>query len=190
MKLFSAVFVFAISNAGYAASDFDPSAYPVYETCALCHGLFGDSAQTKFPKLAAQKPEYLEAQIRAFISGARSNDRGQMVNIVADLSDDEISLVVDWFASQHPPAPAPLPQGNRGEEIAEELGCESCHGQSELSGVPHLAAQHSAYLKKQMLDYRNGIRHTPAIARIHKDLLTIPDFDLGQIADYFAAQQR
>ena len=99
-------------------------------------------------------------------------------------------MVVDWFASQHPSAPAPLPKGNRGQEIVEELGCESCHGQSEISGVPHLAAQHSVYLKKQMLDYRNGYRHKPAIAKLHKDLLTISDFDLGQIADYFAAQQR
>ena len=181
---------FALGLATVASADFDPDAYPRYETCALCHGLFGNTDRDKFPKLAGQRPAYLEAQIRAFLSGDRTNDGGQMANIVEEIYEEEIAIVVDWFSTQDPPIAAPLPDGNSGEELVGELGCISCHGQSGMPDVPYLSAQHSAYLAKQMLDFKEERRTFPAIAVMHRNLLSISEAEITEIADYLAAQDR
>ncbi len=180
----------AFMLAGPVAADFDPTAYPAYETCALCHDLFGNSVRDKFPKLAGQKPVYLETQIRSFLSGVRTNDGGQMAAIVTELAAADIAVVVDWFASQDPPPPAALPPGNSGKAMVERLGCASCHGQKDMPHVPYLTAQHSAYLFKQMRDYKEGRRDQPDIASMHQESLMIPETDIKEIADYFAAQER
>ena len=90
-----------------AVADYDPSQYPAYETCALCHGLYGVSHTGKFPNLGGQKQAYIEAQVRAFRDGHRTNDGGQMVTIVTELHPEDIPFAAEWFASQEPPAPYP-----------------------------------------------------------------------------------
>lgn len=179
-----------LSTASQAWADFDATAYPAYERCALCHDLFGNSARDKFPKLAGQKPAYLEAQIRAFISGDRTNDNGQMASIVTELLPEEIEIVVEWFSTQDPPPPAILPRGNTGQSIVERLGCTSCHGTGNNAEAPHLTAQHSAYLSKQMRDFRDGRRSYPGIAQMHQRLLAAPDTEIDEIAAYLAALER
>ena len=74
-----------------------------YERCALCHGLYGVTPRSKFPILAGQNPAYLESQIRAFLTGARTNDGGQMQGVVTEITDEQIVEVVAWFASQDLP---------------------------------------------------------------------------------------
>ena len=90
-----------------AVADYDPSQYPAYETCALCHGLFGVSHTGKFPNLGGQKQAYIEAQIHAFRDGHRTNDGGQMVTIVTELQPEDIAFVAEWFAIQDAPQPYP-----------------------------------------------------------------------------------
>lgn len=186
----AAALLVAVTWAGPATSDFDPTAYPAYETCALCHDLFGNSARDRFPKLAGQKPAYLEAQIRAFLSGDRTNDGGQMATIVTELREEDIAIVVAWFSTQDPPPPADLPDGNAGADIVGRLGCAGCHGQPDMPTVPYLTAQHSAYLYKQMLDYKEGRRAYPSIAQMHQNLLSVPDVEIQELADYLAALER
>jgi len=136
----SAAVLVAICLAAPAASDFDPTAYLAYETFALCHDLFGNSTRDKFPKLAGQKPEYLETQIRAFLACNCINDGGQLASIVTELVEEDIAVVVEWFSTQDPPTPADLPEGNT---------------------VPYHTAQQSAYLYKQMLVSKEGRRVWP-----------------------------
>ena len=76
-----------------AQADYDPSQYPAYETCALCHGLFGVSHTAKFPNLGGQKQDYIEAQVRSFLEGHRTNDGGQMAAIVTELQPEDIPFV-------------------------------------------------------------------------------------------------
>ncbi len=174
-----------------ALADFDPDAYPRYETCALCHGLFGVSHRDKFPHLGGQNPTYLEAQLRAFIAGTRHNDGGQMAAIVTELQPGDIALVVDWFSNQDPPEPSPLPDDNQGRNLLSELGCLGCHASVDPSnGIPHLTAQHSGYLAKQMADFRDGYRDAPDIAALHREALQISDNDIAKISDYLAGQTR
>ncbi|HAO32028.1 MAG TPA: cytochrome c4, partial [Candidatus Competibacteraceae bacterium] len=52
--------------------------------CAACHGAVGaGNPAAKFPALAAQHSDYLEAQLKAFRAMERANDAGQMMRAIA-----------------------------------------------------------------------------------------------------------
>lgn len=175
-----------------AAADYDPSQYPAYETCALCHGLFGVSHTGKFPNLGGQKQAYIEAQVRAFRDGHRTNDGGQMVTIVTELQPEDIPFVAEWFASQDAPEPYPAEDTTAGNALFSDLGCAACHDNA-LDGdplVPFLTAQKPDYLFKQMTDFREARREAAFSPGMHKDLLTVPDDKIAAIADYLAAEAR
>ncbi|MEM6635815.1 MAG: hypothetical protein AAF667_07990 [Pseudomonadota bacterium] len=184
---------FLMSVPGPALADYDPSQYPAYETCALCHGLFGVSHTAKFPNLGGQKPAYIEAQLNAFLSGYRTNDGGQMATIVTELMPEDIPLVVEWFSTQDPPEPYPADQATGlGEATFAELGCIGCHTNAvgEMPEVPFLTAQHAGYLAKQMKDFRDQRRDVAAFPGMHTELLAVSDDILDEIAIYLSAQPR
>lgn len=178
--------------AGPVFADYDPSQYPAYETCALCHGLFGVSHTGKFPNLGGQKQAYIEAQVRAFRDGHRTNDGGQMVTIVTELQPEDIPFVAEWFASQDPPTPYPAEDPATGEALFADLDCIACHDNA-LDGdplVPFLTAQKPEYLFKQMTDFREGRREASASPGMHRGLLSMPDDKIDAIAAYLAAEPR
>ena len=176
-----------------ARADYDPSQYPAYETCALCHGLFGVSHTAKFPNLGGQKQAYIEAQVRAFREGHRTNDGGQMVAIVTELHPEDIPFVAEWFASQEPPPPFPA-DGDTAPAAARfgELGCVECHDNRNDGApeVPFLTAQHPDYLVKQMTDFREGRRDVADMPGMHAEILAIPDAEIEAIARYLASEAR
>jgi len=175
-----------------AAADFDPDEYPRYETCALCHGLFGVSHLDKFPHLGGQKPAYIEAQLNAFIAGHRSNDGGQMVAIVTELQPGEIPVVVEWFSQQDPPLASAAPDTDAGQRLVADIGCLTCHADDaeDADHVPYLSAQHAGYLAKQMNDFRTGARDHSEVAGMHRELLSDTAQGIDDIAAYFASLER
>lgn len=72
--------------------------------CAACHGISGAGIPAaKFPALAGQHAEYTEAQLKAFRSGERANDAGQMMrNIASKLTDAEIKAVSAYLQGLQP----------------------------------------------------------------------------------------
>jgi len=66
--------------------------------CAGCHapdGAGNDAA--KFPRLGGQNAEYIVAALESFRSGARANDPGKMMQMVAKrMSDEEIAAVANY----------------------------------------------------------------------------------------------
>jgi cytochrome c553 len=181
-----------LASTSFALADYDPSQYPAYETCALCHGLFGVSHTGKFPNLGGQKQAYIEAQVRAFIDGHRTNDGGQMVTIVTELHPEDIPFVADWFASQDHPAPYPSDATAAGEAQFADLGCVACHDNAAEGDplVPYLSSQKPAYLVKQMTDFRDGHRDVAALPGMHADLLAISDSEIEALSTYLAAKAR
>jgi len=173
-----------------AFADFDADSYPAYETCALCHGLEGQSRTGKFPHLAGQKPAYIEAQLTAFLGGLRTNDGGQMASIVTELSPEDIPVVVQWFSQQPPPSPAPAPVDETGAQLVASAGCLDCHGAQSAPNVPHIAAQHSRYLAKQMRDFRDGLRSHSPFAEDHQIAFSTMEDGIDQIAAYLASRSR
>lgn len=173
-----------------AWADFDAANYPPYETCALCHGLFGQSRLDKFPHLAGQKPGYVQAQLDAFLSGTRTNDGGQMSSIVTELQPQDFAVVVEWFSEQDPPAAFDAPQDDAGEQLTAEAGCLTCHTGDSADDVPHLSAQHPGYLAKQMHDFRTGQRTHSDFAELHRSLLADLDTGIEDMAAYLASLER
>lgn len=177
--------------AGTAAADFDPDAYPRYETCALCHGLFGTSHTAKFPHLGAQDPTYIRNQLQAFLAGERTNDGGQMAAIVLELQDGDLDVVVDWFSTQDPPAPEPAEDTSAGAALYAELGCGTCHDNvAAMPGVPYLTAQHAVYLVKQMNDFAAARRGGGPLGVDHAAILPANDDEIAALALYLAATPR
>jgi cytochrome c553 len=179
--------------ASSAQADYDPSQYPAYETCALCHGLFGVSHTAKFPNLGGQRPAYIEAQLRAFLSGARSNDGGQMSAIVTELHELDIPLVVEWFSTQDVPQPYPAEGPTAaGAAAFTDLGCAGCHTNTAEAApeVPYLSSQHPGYLLKQMADFRDGRRQAINAEAVHQSALSLEDQALKEIAAYLGALER
>ncbi|MEL6519460.1 MAG: c-type cytochrome [Pseudomonadota bacterium] len=185
-------FAILVASAMPALADYDPTQYPAYETCALCHGLFGVSHTAKFPNLGGQKPSYIEAQLNAFIAGERTNDGGQMATIVTELMPEDIPIVVEWFSTQDPPEPYEAEGDGSGEAVFADLGCASCHDNSAEGSptVPYLTSQHAGYLVKQMTDFKEGDRDTAEAPGMHRDLLAITEDQIAAIADYLASTAR
>lgn len=68
------------------------------EVCAACHGAEGVSVSDAIPNLAAQRPAYIEAQLKAFKDGNRKNPL--MNAIAAQLSAEDMANVAAHFAAQ------------------------------------------------------------------------------------------
>ena len=67
--------------------------------CAGCHGPSGAGIPAQYPRLSGQFSEYVEAQLKAFRSGARLNDpNGMMRAVAARMTDREIQAVAEYVA--------------------------------------------------------------------------------------------
>jgi cytochrome c553 len=67
--------------------------------CSGCHGATGAGMPAEFPRLAGQHPDYIEAQMKSWRSGARANDPGKMMREIASkMSDTQIKAVADYIA--------------------------------------------------------------------------------------------
>jgi cytochrome c553 len=67
--------------------------------CAGCHGPRGEGIPGQFPALAGQYADYIDAQLKAFRSGARANDPNRMMRMTAaHMSDAEMKAVADYIA--------------------------------------------------------------------------------------------
>jgi len=65
--------------------------------CQLCHGIDGLAKVPMAPNLAGENVMYLEAQLKAFRSGKRTNE---IMSVVAkQLSDDDIANLAAWYSS-------------------------------------------------------------------------------------------
>lgn len=135
------------------------------DSCAFCHGDKGQSVNPRYPNLAALPAAYIEAQLRAFASGARRNPN--MGPLAMQLTGQEIASLGAYYARQvalanpYPPGPAPLI--GQGRALVEANGCSACHGPA-LTGTeafPRLAGQGADYLAAQLDAFASGARTEP-----------------------------
>ena len=131
------------------------------EYCKTCHGLSGQGYLGYFPipRLAGQQPDYIEAQLRAFIERRRTNPI--MFNVAHVLSPTMISSLANHFHHLNPPPFGGAPRGAvaMGKRIYDEglpesnvPACSACHGvgghgQNE---IPRLAGQLYPYMVGQL----------------------------------------
>ena len=150
-----------------ANPNIDPAVTAV-QVCSACHGRDGNSTSPNFPRLAGQKADYIEEQLKNFRAHQRIDPEGYeyMWGISRNLTDAQIAGLAAYFAKQTPqanPAVAPL-ASDAGKAIYDNgipdkqvTPCQACHGPKAegLAAFPRLAGQHQDYMAKQLLVFRD-----------------------------------
>jgi cytochrome c553 len=170
----AALFISAVAlSAGFGQSGdaADKTAELASRTCETCHGPKGDSTSSAFPRLAGQRAEYIETQLRAFRAQTRGDPPAQayMWTIASRLEDQDIRDLARYYASQMPAAGAAgdtelLREGKNiyesGVPKEKVFTCISCHGEyaEGKDKVPRLAGQHAPYLVKQLVYFQSSQR--------------------------------
>jgi cytochrome c553 len=167
------------------------------QVCSACHGLDGNSISPEFPKLSAQQPAYITAQLENFKTHART-DRyaGEiMYGLSHPLTAKQEEEIGAYFSSQTPVNLSKVqdPQGP-GKNIFENgvpdrgvLACQTCHGPSAagLGTFPRLAGQHREYIVKQLHVFRDT-QGRPGTA-MDVVVKTLTDQDIEQVATYLSS---
>ena len=167
--LLAAIFAFVYAPAGRAQdkstakfSQRELQAKIVY--CKTCHGLSGQGYRgyLPMPRLAGQRPEYLENQLRAFIERRRTNP--VMFNVAHVLSPSMLTALAAHFKDLNPEplGGAPKELIAKGKAIYEDglpeanvPACSACHGmEGKGEGeIPRLAGQFYPYTVKALTNW-------------------------------------
>lgn len=86
-------------------------------------------------------------------------------------------------------APAIAGDAAAGKAAYTSKGCLVCHGaggRNENSLYPTLAGQHAAYIKKNLGDFKGGIRKDPTMNAM---AAMLSDADVDNIAAYLSSQK-
>jgi cytochrome c553 len=171
------------------------------QVCASCHGPRGDSISPAFPKLAGQRAEYLENQLKAFRDRTRADPMAQayMWGMTSQLSEGTIKKLAAFYSGQKP-APgktkdAKLAQMGKaifegGIPAAKVQACATCHGANAEGNAifPRLAGQHGEYLVKQLVLFKSSMREGGNAPIMH-GVTTGMSFDqMEAVAAYLASK--
>ena len=165
--------------------------------CSTCHGTKGISVSPTFPNLAAQTPQYLDGELKAFRDRSRADPHAQafMWGMAAQLTDDTIKQIAEYF-SQQPPShgehadAAEVAAGKKifdeGIEKQEVPACVSCHGDQAQGNeaFPRLAGQRRGYLEKQLEAFATELR---ANEIMHENSKKLTARQISDVAAYLSS---
>jgi cytochrome c553 len=184
-KAFVALSLLAVTlAAGFARAD-DPiderpyipvatqAKWTVNNQCSICHGVNGVSKWHYIPSLAGMDKTYLVDQLKGLRARKRATHYSQaaMWGMAANLSDDDIDAISDYFTNQAAPTGDKVgflqhPDLALGQSIFEKglsnrnvPACQTCHvqGRGDVN-VPRVAGQHQEYMERSLHDFRAGFR--------------------------------
>lgn len=178
----------------------------LYQGCASCHGQKGEgNIAMNAPKLSGQSDWYLSRQLRYYQQGIRGTHKDdnfgqQMAAMVSMLSDDQaVKDVVAYISSLQDSGLTETIKGDPLRGASYYVTCGACHGRrgegNFTLSAPKLAGQKDWYLKRQINNFRHGIRGAHAddnygkqmvlMAKILKDEEAINDLiaHLNQLGD-------
>jgi len=171
------------------------------QVCASCHGPRGDSVSPGFPKIAGQRAEYLENQLKAFRDRTRADPMAQayMWGMTSQLSDDTIRRLAAFYSGQKPaPGKAGDPKlVRRGKAVYEEgipsakvQACTTCHGANAEGKTifPRLAGQHAEYLVKQLVLFKSSMREGGNAPIMHAISTGMTFEQMEAVAAYLASK--
>ena len=165
--------------------------------CSTCHGMQGIGVSPTFPTLAAQTPQYLEAQLKAFRDRSRADPHAQafMWGMAAQLTDRTIHEIAEYFAKQ--PAPHGESAGSEetaaGKKIFDEgiekqdvPACMTCHGEGAQGNeaFPRLAGQRRSYLERQLEAFSTELR---ANEIMHENSKKLTARQISDVAAYLSS---
>jgi cytochrome c553 len=165
-------------------------------SCGACHGPTGNSVNGMWPNLAGQHPLYIERQLKAFKSGARTDPT--MAAMVGPLSEEDMQDLAAYFAAQTPTGleadPSKVNEGQRlyrgGDLNAGIAACAACHGPSghgnPAAPFPAIRGQHASYVVTQLKAYRSGTRKSDQVQnQMMRDVTySLTDSQIDALAAY------
>ena len=163
--------------------------------CGACHSPDGNSVAPNFPKLAGQGERYLSKQLHDIKDGKRTVL--EMTGLLTNLSDQDLSDIAAYFASQKGSVgaadPALVERGRalfNGGDLQKGLpACTGCHSPNGAgiasAGFPHLGGQHAQYVTKQLTDFREGDRTNDGDATTMRTIASkLSNKDIQALASY------
>lgn len=164
--------------------------------CSLCHGLTGESASPRFPKLAGQQNEYLQLQLSDFKNHGRSAETdSRYMGGLSHLTKTQIAELADYFSSQRAMQADSGTPDARGAVIFHqglpERGvppCSACHGKDGGGNgvIPRVAGQHASYMSHQIMVLQQTGQRPNGAPMLPVDHALTPA-DAESVARYMAA---
>jgi cytochrome c553 len=163
--------------------------------CASCHGQRGISNNPQWPNLAGQHAGYLSKQLHDFKKGT-TRQAVTMAAIIANLSDNEIAELADFYAKQTPMTGATpekyLKRGEqlyRGGDFAKHLAaCIACHGPKGLGNAqanfPAVSGQHATYTLQQLRLFKAQKRENDCNSIMRDISARMSEEDMEAVAYY------
>jgi cytochrome c553 len=171
------------------------------QVCASCHGPKGRSTSNAFPRLAGQRQEYLQAQLKAFRDRTRADPMAQayMWGMASQLTDETIAKLAAYFSAQTPvPGKAGDPKlvetgraiFEQGLPAANVPACLTCHGKDAEGSatVPRLAGQHPEYLLKQLVMFKSELRSGAGAPIMHAITTSLTFDQMQAVAAYLMSR--
>lgn len=165
--------------------------------CASCHGADGNSPVAIYPKLAGQSASYIVKQLQEFKSGVRKDP--VMAGMVAALSEQDMAELGAFFAAQklNVTAQTGSDAGQKlyfGGHVKRKItACVACHGADgsgmNKAGFPNIAGQNEAYLKTQLLKFKNGERSNDYNTMMQNVASRLSTSDIEELAKFMAAMK-
>lgn len=173
--------------------------------CTVCHDKQGEGlerAQGYFPRIGGKPAGYLYRQLLNFREDRRWYPT--MNYLLGPLSDAYLKEIAQYFATQRPSAPLPVPPKvsadalrraetlvTRGDASKGIPACTACHGKT-LTGVepaiPGLTGLPAYYIAAQLGAWRNGVRHAEAPDCMGKVAARLNGDDVPALAAWLASQ--
>lgn len=140
-----------------------------YTVCASCHGQNGEgNLAANAPRLAGLQTWYMERQIKYYQQGIRGASEGddygkQMAGMAAMLADDTAIRDVAAYINTLEASPGKSSVNGSIKKGAHSfVTCGACHGAQAQGnyalGAPKLAGQSDWYIRRQLENFRHGIR--------------------------------
>lgn len=141
----------------------------LYATCTACHGAEGQgNADMNAPAIAGLEPWYVERQLRYYqqgVRGAHEEDElgAQMAAMARTVSTDSARRNIAAYVASLPAPDSEATLSGNPERGAKHFNtCSACHGARGQGNyalqAPRLAGLQDWYLKRQLHNFRQGIR--------------------------------
>ena len=204
----AAIFLLATASAFAQSSDVksigQPGGNPIAgreksQLCQGCHGEHGFSADGLIPNLAGQLAPYITKQILNYQAGTRTHPI--MSGMAATVKDSDLADVSAYFASQSTmkgDGSGDNPLGKnlflKGDPAKRRLGCANCHGMtgkgkgSNIQMFPVLGGQQKEYLRKQLMDFRDGARTNSPSGIMNTVTSSLTDAEIDALVEYISGQ--
>ncbi len=165
--------------------------------CQGCHGEDGLSVENLIPHLAGQYATYIAKELRNFQSGARKHP---IMSVMAKtISDTDLADIAAYFASQdkmqgggwgvNPVAKRLFLKGDESRNILPCVNCHGVSGEGKASNIgisPVIGGQHKAYLRAQLINWRDGQRTNSPDGEMNKIAKSLTDPEIEALTDYIS----